>query len=387
VQALDDALQAQGQLKMLWPLVQRLGHRPIDELSAATNRITPGYRENGTCALTQGDDMERRHLFQWAGFGLLAQSPIFSTGEHIRQMLEQALGTAEDYTADDWEARCATHMYTILNQPPAVVRDNLLVDLTSVQQKLSRTAPEHAADLQRVIAWLAMMYANVLMRLGEYGATHRWLDTARRAADTSRDLDMRLWVRGTVAVFALYSPLPITTPLTFARNAQSLAGDRATPGLLRAVAAEAQALAVMGRQREAEDRLHHLFELAARTAAAEEFSWTDDAVWFTASWVYSYRARTEKAREARDQALACAPRYQSTVNLLLHEALCVGMSGAYNDALNIVTEVMSDLDPAYRTYAMVRTARLVLHAVPLDMRRGLSALSDYHKAVNAPIPA
>ncbi|RCG22458.1 XRE family transcriptional regulator [Sphaerisporangium album] len=383
VQALDDALQAQGQLKILWPLVQRLGHRPIDELSAATNPTTPSYRENGPCALTRGDDMERRHLFQLAGWGLLAQSPIFSTGEHVRQMIEQALGTADDFAADDWESRCTNHMYAILNQPPAVVRDNLYVDLTNVQQKLKLSAPDKAADLQRIIAWLSVMYANVSMRLGDYGSAHRWLTTARHAADASKDLDMQVWVRGTAAVFALYSPLPITNTLTLARKAQSLASDRATPGLLRAVAAEAQALAVMKRQREAEDRLHQLLELAGQAAAAEEFSWTDDAVWFTASWVYSYGAEVEKAQEARDKVLACAPRYQSTVNVLLHEALCVGMSGGYNEALNIATAVMSDLDPAYRTYIMLHTARLVLNTVPLDKRRTLPALGDYREVINA----
>ncbi|MDH2430368.1 helix-turn-helix transcriptional regulator [Sphaerisporangium sp. TRM90804] len=385
VAALDDALQAQGQLKTLWPLVQRLGHRPMDELSAATNTLNPGYREKVPCALTGGDDMERRHLFQLAAWGLLAQSPIFSNGEHIRQMLEQALGTAEEFTADDWEARCANHMYAILNQQPTIVREALYVDLLSVRQKLIGTSPDKAADLQRITAWMSVMYANVLMRLGEYGPSHRWLATARRAADLSRDLDMQVWVRGTAAVFALYSPLPLTTTLTLAEQAQSLAGDRVTPGLLRAVAAEAQVLAVMGRQREAENRLNHLLDLAGQAVAAEEFSWTDDAVWFTASWVYSYGAEAEKAREARDNVLACAPRYQSQVNVQLHEALCVGAGGGYNEALNIATEVMSDLGSAYRTYPMLYTARLVLNAVPLEERRALPALGDYRKAVSTDI--
>ncbi|MGW4641028.1 helix-turn-helix domain-containing protein [Sphaerisporangium sp. NPDC004334] len=384
VESLDDALHAGGQLKTLWPLVQRLGHRPLEELAATTKRIIPGYRENAPCALAGGDDMERRHLFQLAGWGLLAQSGIFTNGEHIRQMLEQALGTPEDLLADDWEARCASHMHAILNRPAATVCDDLLIDLIGVQRSLARSAPGKGADLQRITAWLSAMYANVLMRTGRYGAGHRWLVTARHAADASLDLDMRVWVRGTEAVFSLYSPLPLTTPVNLARAAQSLTRDRVTPGLLRAVAAEAQALAVMGRRREAESRLHDLFELAGRIASAAEFSWTDDAVWFTASWVYSYCAQADKAGQAREQVLACAARYQSTVNVRLHEALCVGVCGGHNEALTLATEVMSGLDPAYRTHPMLHTARLVLDTVPSDKRAALPALPDYRAALNAP---
>jgi transcriptional regulator with XRE-family HTH domain len=55
VQSFDDALHADDQLKTLWPVVQRLGHRTIDELASTTDLTIAGYRENGNSALPQGD--------------------------------------------------------------------------------------------------------------------------------------------------------------------------------------------------------------------------------------------------------------------------------------------------------------------------------------------
>jgi hypothetical protein len=386
VRALDDALHARGQLKTLWPLVQRLGHRSLDELSAiATNRNTQGYRENGTCALAQGDEMERRHLFQLAGWGLLAQSPIFSTGEHIRQMLERTLGTPDGHPEDHWEAVCADHMTALLTQPPAQARDDLLVDLAILHQQMSITAPDKAANLHRIAAWMSTMHANLLTRLGDHGPARRWWRTARQAADTSQDTDMRVWVRGSEAVFGLYSPRSLESVLTLAREAQDLARDRLTPGLFEAVGAEAQALAVLGKPQEAQASLRRLHDLVGRSLSSTQFGWTSNRAWFAASWVQSFAGATEAAREARDTTLAQSPCFQNAANIRLHEAISLARSGGHNEALHLATQVLSDLDPTYRTHMITHTARLVLDTIPPAKRSTLPAFGDYRTAVKAPI--
>jgi hypothetical protein len=367
-------------------LVQRLGHRSLDELSAiATNRNTTGYRENGTCALAQGDEMERRHLFQLAGWGLLAQSPIFSTGEHIRQMLERTLGTSEGRPEDQWEAVCADHMNALCTQPPAQARDDLLIDLAILHQQMSAATPEQIIRLHRIGAWMSTMHANLLTRLGEYGPARRWWRTARQAADESQDVDMQVWVRGTEAVFGLYSPRSTEVVLTLARDAQSLAAGRVTPGLFQALGAEAQTLAVMGRQQEAQDSVRRLHELIGRSSTDGQFGWTSDCAWFVASWVHSFGGATEAAREARDSTLAQSPYYQNAANVRLHEAISVAGSGGHNEGLHLATQVLSDLDPAYRTRMITHTARRVLDIIPADKRAVLPALGDYRATVNAPL--
>ncbi|WP_344941265.1 helix-turn-helix transcriptional regulator [Sphaerisporangium flaviroseum] len=386
VQAIDDALHADGQLKMLWPVVQRLGHCTIDELASATNRTIAGYRENGSSALPQGDDVERRELFQLAGLGLFAQSPLFSAGEPVRQMLERVLNTADSFTVDDWQLTCADYLHAVLTRPPATVRDDLVLDLAALQQVLARETPERAADLQRTAAWLSALHANVLTRLGEYGAARRWWTTARHSADSSGDTDMKVWVRGTEAVFALYSPRSPEAALILARNAQSLAGGRVTTGLLKAVSAEAQALAALGRQPEARERLHHLHELAGRDVLGEKYGWKASEIWFTASWVRSYDGATEAGREARDRLLTTSPTYQNGTNVQLHEAIGIGRQGGHNEALQLATQVIADLDPAYRSRMILHTARMVLDTVPLDKRAALPALGDYRATIRASVP-
>ncbi|MEV7967298.1 hypothetical protein AB0O34_15130 [Sphaerisporangium sp. NPDC088356] len=175
--------------------------------------------------------------------------------------------------------------------------------------------------------------------------------------------------------------------LTLARNARSLAPERVSPGLLQALAAEAQALAIVGRQREALEHLRDLQELTGRYSFSEEFGWCPSSIWFTSAWVSAYGGATESAREARDAALAASPSYQNAANVRLQEAISVGKSGGYDEALHLATQIMSDLDPAYRTNMIMHTARRVLDTVPVEKRAALPALGDYRAAVNVPVPA
>ncbi|MDH2424990.1 helix-turn-helix transcriptional regulator [Sphaerisporangium sp. TRM90804] len=387
VQAIDDALRADGHLKTLWPVVQRLGHRPLDELASTTNRTIAGYREYGNSALAEEDDMERRHLLQLAGLGLLAQAPIFSTGEPLRQMLELTLDSTGRHSRDDWELVCAGHVYAVNNQPPAEVRDDLALDLAAVQRALAKSSPDQVSHLHQVAAWLSALHANVLTRLGEHGASRRWWTTARHAADLSGDRDMQVWVRGSEAVFGLYMPRPAEVVLTLARNAQQLAGERVTPGLIGAVSAEAQALAVRGQRREALDRLRHLHDLASRSISRQEFGWSPDSVWFTTSWVHSFSGSSETAREARDATLAVSSGYQNEASVRLHEAIRLSNEGGYNEGLVLASQVISQLDPAYLTHMILHTARMVLGTVPVEKRSGLPSLGDYRAALAVPVPS
>lgn len=67
-------------------------------------------------------------------------------------------------------------------------------------------------------------------RLGEYGAARRWWTTARHSADSSGDTDMKVWVRGTEAVFALYSHVRRLAPTTgVARSSERGSGPSCRP--------------------------------------------------------------------------------------------------------------------------------------------------------------
>lgn len=375
VRLIDRTLRAEGELMCMWPLVQRLGRRPIDEL------ITASGSGNNHSVIPQGqdDDMQRRLLFRLTGLGLIT-GPALSDAEALRQLIEKAIGTAESSTVEDWEAACLEHQYAAHTHPPAQVRDQLVSDIAALQWSLAHARPEHRADLQRSMAWLSRLYASTLTDLGEFGQARRWWATARRAADASGDLDMRVRTRGKEAVYGLYAYRPPESLISLSREAQHLAGDMTSTSVLQALAGEAQALALMGRDHEAQKSLKRLLTLADKVGDRREYGWNPDSTWFVASWVHSYGGSAKAADKARDEAFRRLPGYHNDTNLRLHRSITLAREGGHTEALRQATEVVSNLAPAYRSQLIMHTARQVQEFIPPAQRQG-SAFDDYRTVV------
>mgnify|MGYP002620404475 CR=1 FL=1 len=374
VQSLDAELNADGELTTLWPLVQRLGRYPIDELASA---IDYGGNRYPQC---QDDDMERRLLFRLTGLGLITSSPTLTDAEALRQLIEKAIGTAESSTVEDWEAVCVDHQHAAHTRPPAEVRDNLVKDIAALQWSLAHAQPEQRADLQRSMAWLSRLHAGILTSLGDYGQARRWWATARHAADASGDLDMRVRVRGKEAVLGLYSLRPAESAISLSREALRMAGRMTSTSVMQALAGEAQALALLGRDHEARESLERLLVLADKLGERSEFGWSTDSTWFVASWVHSYGGSAKAADKAREEAFKRLPTYQNDANLRLHRSITLAKEGGYAEALRQATEVISALAPAYRSQLILHTARQIQEVIPPTQRKG-SAFDDYRTVV------
>ncbi|PZG38097.1 hypothetical protein C1I98_24635 [Spongiactinospora gelatinilytica] len=332
--------------------------------------------------------MERRLLLKLAGLGVLSQVAV---DEPARQMLEQvlnqAVNVAETYTAQDWEMACADHMHALQTQPPAMVRSGITGDVIALQQALAAPGVREPAELQRAASWMALIQANVLTRLGEYDAARRWWITARHAADASGDLNMRVWALGYEAVFALYSPRSLRTAVALAQKAAALAGRTPSPGLLHAVSAEAQGLAVLGRTEEALEALCHLHDLCEQVTFDEGFAWRADSALFTTSWVHSFVGSDQAADEACDKALSGergSPTYQNRVNIQLHRAIRASRSGDYERGIKEATELIDGLPVPYRSLMILNTAHRVIEAVPVERRGQLRGFADYRAAIKPP---
>jgi len=376
VRLIDRTLRAEGELMCMWPLVQRLGRRPIDEL------ITASGSGNNHSVIPQGqdDDMQRRLLFRLTGLGLIT-APALTDSEALRQLVENAIGMTESFTVDDWETVCLDHEHAVHTRPPTPQTGNQLVaDLAALQQSLAHAKPEQRLGLQRSMARLSMLYADTLTCFGEFGQARRWWVTARRAADASGDLDVRVRVRGQEAVLSLYSLRPAEAAIGLAREAQHLAGQLTSTSVLKALAGEAQALALLGRDREAQAALKRLFVMADMIGECSRLDWGPDSTWFVASWVHSFSGSAKAAEQAREEAFRHLPFFHNDTNLRLHRSITIAREGGHTEALRQATKVVSNLAPAYRSQLIMHTARQVQEFIPPAQRQG-SAFDDYRTVV------
>jgi transcriptional regulator with XRE-family HTH domain len=314
------------------------------------------------------DDMRRRTLLSLmtAGLATTAFGP-----EPARRLLDLAL-TSEPRSIDDWQLACGDHLYAIRTRAPHLIHDDILLDLLTIQRQMDQSGAGEVTELHRVMAGLSTLHANVLTRLGEHGSALRWWRTAKHAADSSGDLDLRLLVRGSEAGFGLYGQRDPETILQLTRKAQHLAGKRPSLGLTYIIGTQAKALSLLGRHEEA----NHAMTMFVHSAPEDLPSgpipafWTSDQVDFTQSWVHAAAGDEARADAARDRVLAHAfLDYQYRANVRLHEALCTVANGGVDQGVRQAATVLDALPPNHHSQMITETARIVLCAVPAEQRQ------------------
>ncbi|MDH2429876.1 hypothetical protein [Sphaerisporangium sp. TRM90804] len=320
-----------------------------DRLRAGTYAEIPAYR-NGD------DDMERRAALQFlAGLGTLGIS-----GEPLRQLLDLSLGHVHR-PIEDWEPACADHLHALRTRPPAKVASDLLIDLFAIRRQLDTSTPSDATELQRVLSALSCVMANALTRVGDHGAAIRWWHTARQAADASGDLVLRLMVRGEEAGHGLYGQRDPEAVLRLVHNAHQIMKKP----YLTLLTAEAKALSLLGRHREARTALNDLQDAVEQGGASDPLGfWKADQIHFAESWVHAGAGDEIAADTARENVLHLARTYQYQSNVHLHGALCTVVQGGIDQGMRQAASVIDALAPAYRSRHIIETGRMVLRAVP-----------------------
>jgi hypothetical protein len=312
--------------------------------------------------------MERRQLLQLAAASLAAGAAGGLSSESVRQLLDGVLAGGQR-SLEDWEITCADHLHAIRTRPPTRARDDLAVDLVALQHQLAADSAR-ATELNRIVAMLAALHANVLTRLGEHAQAIRWWRAARHAADLSGDLHLRVITRASEAGHGLYGQRDLQTVLQLTRRGRQIAGSTPSTGLASLVAAEAKALALFGRHTEARHSLNTLTDLSAADLSAPGPSfWAPDQVYFAESWVYASAGDQAAATRAAELVLGRYPNdYQRRANVLLHQAMCTVVDGGTEPGAQQATAVLHDLPAAYRSNMITETGRMVLRAVPPDHR-------------------
>ncbi|GAA1613765.1 hypothetical protein GCM10009733_007370 [Nonomuraea maheshkhaliensis] len=358
--ALDRAVAANGEI---------IAAFERDENRGQIAKIHPSTAEMGSVRTLAVDDVrdedgeeatKRRKLF-----GLAASVGVLGFEEIVRQGLD--LTTTPHRSADDWDIARADHLHALRTRPPAQVVQDLSIDLFLLREQMAGTADNQMTELHRVAALLAAIQANALTRMSEHGSAIRWWSTAKKHADSSRDVELRLLVRGEEAIHGLYGQREPATVLRLIHNARQVSGRP----WLRLMAAEAKALAVLGRHVEAAARLHALQDNLNRGVAGDRWDFfRPDQVPFAASWVAAYAGNEAAADTARERVLKIIPdrSYQYRVNARLHEAISTAALGGVDEGARIAATLIDSLPAVYRTNHIKETARMVIRAVPLDQQ-------------------
>ncbi|MEU9887804.1 helix-turn-helix transcriptional regulator [Sphaerisporangium sp. NPDC051011] len=363
VPRLDEVYGGHGILTALYGMLVRLNAAAeSDRLRAGMYLETPAYR-NGD------DDMERRAALQFLA-GLGAYGTIGISGEPLRQLLDLSLGHAER-TTEEWELACADHLHALRTRPPAQVAADTLIDLFAVRRQLHTAAPADITELQRVMAALSTLHANVLTRLGDHGAAIRWWHTARQAADASGDLELRLGVRATEAGHGLFGQRDPGTVLRLTQNARQIAGPRPSWGLALVACSEAKALALLGRHAEAHQELNVFRDLVAAdppSASIIPGYWNCGQLPNAENTIYAKAGKEDEAADSAERLLSLNGDYQTAACVRLNEALCTVVNGGIDQGMHLAASVLDTLPQVHNSVMVIETGRRVLRAVPQDQR-------------------
>jgi transcriptional regulator with XRE-family HTH domain len=345
------------------------GLDPMPQPAPRAPLVPPGS-VGGTGTIGDWNDMERRRLLLLATLGLGAGA--LSAGEPVRQLLDLALAS-DRRSIGDWELACADHLYALRTQPPAQVRDALIVDLLAVHRQLNMRDAKDSAELHRVVAALSTLYANVLTRLGDHGAAIHWWRTARAAADQSGDLELQLGVRATEAGHALYGQRDPGTALRLTHKAQHIAGGAPSLGLALVVCSQAKALTLVGRHAEALHVLNLYRDLAASAPEPSGIMpgyWQGGQLRFAENMVLAGTGDEPGADAAGRHVLASSnPDYQVSAQVYLHNALCTVVNGGTAEGVRHAARVLDALPPVFRSHMVTETGKRVLRAVPADQQQ------------------
>lgn len=325
-------------------------------------------------------DVNRRRFMQT---GLGAASLLL---EFCRLGLGEAMSSRSDLSATEWEAIVMEHGFGYMTTPPHELLKALMVDVVTIQYAVDGEVKDsaRARDLQRCAALLAALTAMTVANLGDLREGQRWWRTARDLADRSTDTATRAWVRGREIVRAMYEQRPIGMILHLTETYEGELAGAPQDMLPEFLGGKAQALALAGREAEAEALLPRFVavceSLPARVTAlgASVFGWSEDRQKFTESFVHSFNGNFTKAAAAQDAAVALYPTeyLRGPVQIELQRALCLARMGDSVGAASHALEELSRLPSGDHIRPIVDLAHRVDRSIK-SADRALPEVASY----------
>ncbi|WP_242889983.1 hypothetical protein [Actinomadura litoris] len=315
------------------------------------------------------DDVRRRAAIQ-----LLTTLGASASAAPLHRIADLLL-TAAPRDLSEWHLACVDHLHAMRTRPPAQAREDLATDLFALGGQLDSAEGDDLTELRRVEAALTMLAAHLSARLAEHGEAIRWWRTARAAADSTGDLDLRLMIRCEEAAMGLYGQRDLGTVLALVRQGERIIGDGPSFWKADFAGTRAKALSLLGQHEQARKALNFSVEYGGPDAPTSILPtvWVSDQPLFTQSWVYAGAGDEAKADRARDLLLA-HPRNRGddtpyAANVRLHEAMCTITKGGIDQGAIQAAHVLDAIPGNRRTQLSSSVGTFVLDAIPLDQRQ------------------
>jgi transcriptional regulator with XRE-family HTH domain len=346
VAACDRALDARGSLLALYPAV--VIEQVVERQKRAFSRREP------LPSCQEVDDVKRR-AFLGLGLSVVLLGP-------------EAAARA---SKDDWDRIAHAWSYEISTAPD---RTALLPGLAADLKRL------HAnGGPQRVVAQLSSHVAAIAVSDGDTAMARRWWRRARSSAIVAGDSQLVAHVTSRQAVQGLYGAYSPGQVVVLADEALR-ATSAPCAGRMSALNAKAQALAMLGREKAANETLTTLertFEKLPHDVTRDKLSalgWAEDRLHHGRSYCAMYSASPASGEAARDEALRliAEPDWRSRAQIKLHRA---ASEADARDAL----ATLSDLTEAQRRDRFVRM--IAAHALVSCEARDAGGAAELREAL------
>ncbi len=314
---------------------------------------------------TDNDDVERRTFLTLATAATAAS--LARDIEPLRTAFESAAAVAVGRRdADTWERVAWEYAGEVGWAPAELLQRELATDFGELTRLIGEAAGTARLRLVHVAAQLAALTAITLTNLGEPRGARRWWRTAGRAADETGDHSTAALVRGRSAVFALYGAASPLSVLNMADEAIEVGQGTPCTGVVSGHAARAQALAELGRHREASEALDDVrnvydrlpeFVRADRTT---QWGWSDQRFWYVASTVHTHAGSLDDALNAQDKALAAYPtrNWQARTQVEMHRAGVLMRAGDVDEGARHMVRVLERLPAEQRADGLLQQSAM-----------------------------
>ncbi|MFD7639195.1 tol-pal system YbgF family protein [Kitasatospora sp. NPDC059795] len=262
--------------------------------------------------------------------------------------------------------------------PPAEMLLRLLRTLEDVRLLSDERQPAAVqVRLSEMIAVLAALVADALMKLGRLDQGRMWYGTARTAADDAGGIELRSRVRVQAAMLPYYYG-PLERAASLARDARLLNRGRATSTGAFAAAAEARALARLGDAEGARAAVRQaidLFERAPSSTADDAWAFPRRRLLLYLSGAFTALGEVQEALRVQQEALALYPDRTGIdpALLRLEEAMCLVHQRNASEACELASSTYLAVPEELRTEILdVRTME-VIRIMPAQIRETRAA--------------